>query len=93
MAVTRIPTTAPESSATAEEASATPETPSLETPEASPSVALRYDPHGPDRNCSDFATQEEAQAFYIAAGGPQQDPHGLDRDHNGLACESLPHKK
>ncbi|WP_164553381.1 thermonuclease family protein [Brevibacillus marinus] len=48
---------------------------------------LRYDPFGPDRDCSDFASQEEAQAFYEAAGGPQQDPHRLDRDRDGLACE------
>lgn len=49
-----------------------------------------YDPAGPDRNCGDFETQAEAQAFYEAAGGPQSDPHRLDRDGNGIACESLP---
>ncbi len=43
-----------------------------------------------DRDCSDFATQEEAQAFYEAAGGPATDPHQLDADGNGVACESLP---
>lgn len=43
-----------------------------------------------DRDCSDFETQPEAQAFFIAEGGPEEDPHDLDRDGNGIACESLP---
>lgn len=51
---------------------------------------LRYDPNGPDRDCSDFATQAEAQEFYIAAGGPARDPHRLDSDRDGVACEALP---
>ena len=51
---------------------------------------LRYDPGGPDRNCSDFDTQREAQDFFVAAGGPELDPHRLDRNKDGLACESLP---
>lgn len=49
-----------------------------------------YDPNGPDRDCSDFDTQKEAQAFYEAAGGPKKDPHRLDPDKDGVACESLP---
>lgn len=49
-----------------------------------------YDPQGPDRDCSDFKTQKEAQAFYEAAGGPEKDPHRLDPDKDGVACESLP---
>ncbi|WP_240468663.1 thermonuclease family protein [Gracilibacillus sp. YIM 98692] len=49
-----------------------------------------YDPKGEDRNCSDFDTHDEAQAFFKAAGGPNEDPHGLDRDKDGLVCESLP---
>jgi|SRR5690606_37736402 len=47
-------------------------------------------PQGPDRDCSDFKTQAEAQAFYEAAGGPDRDPHRLDPDKDGVACESLP---
>lgn len=43
-----------------------------------------------DRDCSDFDTQPEAQAFFIAEGGPEEDPHQLDADGNGIACESLP---
>jgi len=49
-----------------------------------------YDPFGPDRDCDDFATHEEAQAFYEAAGGPASDRHRLDGDGDGEACESLP---
>ena len=45
---------------------------------------------GPDLDCGDFRTQREAQDFYEACGGPARDPHGLDRDRDGLACESLP---
>jgi hypothetical protein len=40
-----------------------------------------------DRNCADFATQVDAQEFYIEAGGPDQDLHGIDPDHNGNACD------
>lgn len=57
-----------------------------------PPTGLRYDPHGPDRDCPDFETQEEAQEFYIAAGGPQSDPHRLDGDNDGIACENLPRR-
>ena len=51
---------------------------------------LRFDPAGPDRDCGDFGTQAEAQAFYAAAGGPGIDTHRLDGDGDGVACESLP---
>ena len=43
-----------------------------------------------DRNCSDFATWLEAQAFFESEGGPGSDPHRLDRDGDGIACQSLP---
>ena len=52
-----------------------------------PSLALRYDPAGQDRNCDDFSTWREAQAFFLAT---QNDSHGLDPDSNGIACENLP---
>lgn len=45
---------------------------------------------GGDKDCSDFATQEEAQRFYESQGGPAKDPHDLDRDRDGIACEALP---
>lgn len=43
-----------------------------------------------DKDCGDFATQAEAQAFYLANGGPAADPHRLDAEGDGLACETLP---
>lgn len=59
------------------------------TPMPPPDGTLRYDPDGPDRDCGDFVTWEEAQAFYIAAGGPDTDRHRLDGDGDGEACSSL----
>lgn len=40
-----------------------------------------------DLNCSDFKTQPEAQAVYEQ---DTSDPHNLDNDNDGVACESLP---
>ncbi len=59
------------------------------TPEPVADGPLRYDPDGPDRDCGDFDTWNEAQAFYIAAGGPDTDRHRLDGDGDGVACASL----
>ena len=42
------------------------------------------------KNCSDFRTWQEGQAFFLSVGGPRLDPNHLDRDHDGIACESLP---
>lgn len=39
-----------------------------------------------DYDCGDFTTQEEAQAVLDE---DRSDPHGLDRDSDGVACESL----
>ena len=44
--------------------------------------------HAADKDYSDFATQKATQDFEIANGGPQSDPHGLDADGDGVACES-----
>lgn len=41
-------------------------------------------------NCSDFATQSEAQKFFDNAGGVAGDVNRLDGDKDGEACESLP---
>lgn len=41
-----------------------------------------------DRDCADFGSQAEAQAF-LTASGPG-DPHRLDGDDDGVACERLP---
>ena len=43
-----------------------------------------------DMNCSDFSSQRAAQAFFIFQGGPGEDPHRLDGNGDGVACESLP---
>ncbi|PSQ95699.1 MAG: nuclease [Bacteroidetes bacterium SW_9_63_38] len=48
---------------------------------------LPYAPNGPDRDCGDFRSQEQAQRFYEAAG--PGDPHRLDGDGDGRACETL----
>ncbi len=41
-----------------------------------------------DYDCDDFSTHAEAQKFYLSAGAG--DPHRLDRDGDGIACETLP---
>ena len=41
-----------------------------------------------DRDCADFANQAEAQNFYERAG--PGDPHRLDADGDGRACDALP---
>jgi hypothetical protein len=38
-------------------------------------------------NCSDFPNQARAQAVLDEF---PEDPHGLDRNNDGVACESLP---
>jgi endonuclease YncB( thermonuclease family) len=38
-----------------------------------------------DFDCSDFSTQAQAQKYLLAG-----DPHRLDSDGDGVACESLP---
>jgi hypothetical protein len=42
------------------------------------------------KDCSDFATQQAAQAFFEQNGGPTNDPFNLDVDNDGKACEGLP---
>lgn len=40
-------------------------------------------------NCSDFTTHREAQNIFEQCSGIEADVHGLDRDKDGVACESL----
>ena len=47
---------------------------SAATPTMHPNLELDFDPAGPDRNCSDFTTWQDAQAFFWAT---QDDSHGL----------------
>ncbi len=43
-----------------------------------------------DKDCADFTTQAEAQAYFEAGGGsPTYNFDRLDSDHDGEACESL----
>lgn len=43
------------------------------------------------RGCGSFASQSEAQAYFVERGGAPRHPVGaLDPDHNGVACEGLP---
>lgn len=42
-----------------------------------------------DQDCGDFDTHQAAQAFF-EANNPSDDPHRLDADGDGQACESLP---
>jgi micrococcal nuclease len=49
-------------------------------PNPSPSA-----PAGGDLDCADFGTSAEAQAYLLPG-----DPHGLDADGDGQACDSLP---
>ena len=75
--------------------SATPTIPPSPTPTPTNTPTLTpgcdpHNPHGSDCDCGDFSTHRQAQAFFIAAGGPDRDPHRLDGNKDGLACESLP---
>jgi Excalibur calcium-binding domain len=42
-----------------------------------------------DKDCADFNSWRQAQNFYKKHGGPRYDPHRLDADRDGIACESL----
>ena len=52
-------------------------------------LALSGTAHAVDRNCPSYTYQEDAQA---ALDQDRDDPNNLDRDHDGVACETLPHR-
>ncbi|KFU81089.1 Excalibur calcium-binding domain-containing protein [Amycolatopsis lurida] len=54
---------------------------------ASVAFALAEAPAVADLNCGDFQYQEDAQAELEK---DRSDPHGLDRNKDGVACEDLP---
>jgi hypothetical protein len=65
------------------------------TPRPTSKPASYYKPPGwdgySDVDCSDFDTHAHAQSFFKGTGGsPSNDPYGLDGDHDGVACETLP---
>ncbi len=72
--------------------SATPAPPAAAPPTLAPPSAPTISPGSfpacvaTDCNCSDFTTWEQAQAVLEAFPG---DPHRLDGDSDGIACESL----
>jgi hypothetical protein len=43
---------------------------------------------GGDYNCSSFISWEDAQKVFIRDNGIKNDPYNLDRDKDGIACES-----
>jgi Excalibur calcium-binding domain len=45
---------------------------------------------GADKDCADFSSQAEAQAYFEANGGsPTNNVDNLDADHDGQACEAF----
>jgi hypothetical protein len=65
-------------------AASTTTTPAPVVTETSPPVVGVSD----DKDCSDFDSQEAAQAFYLAhRTNAVVDPDRLDANHNGIACE------
>ena len=80
------PTKVPSTNPTPVPATATPApTPTLSPPTPTPTEAAFV-----DKNCGDFSTWQEAQSFFESEGGPGSDPHGLDGNNDGIACQSLP---
>ncbi len=69
-------------------------TPIYFVPQTGGTGNCKYSCSGPDRDCSDFASHAEAQAFFNCCGfSAGNDPMRLDKatgTGNGLACESLP---
>lgn len=39
-----------------------------------------------ERNCAEYRSPDEAQRDFLARGGPERDPRGLDPDGDGFAC-------
>lgn len=42
---------------------------------------------GGGKDCGDFKSAAEAQRYFLLNGGPSNDPHNLDGDGDGYACE------
>lgn len=62
------------------------EVPEEEYVEKQLATELEYDPNGADRVCRDFSNAQPAQEFYLSAGGHANDPHNLNHDNDGNAC-------
>ncbi len=46
----------------------------------------RYNEDRYRRACAEFASSDQAQAAFLASGGPDRDRRGLDPDGDGFAC-------
>jgi len=55
-----------------------------------PEQEIQSDCRANTYNCDDFTTHATAQKIFEACGGTSNDIHQLDRDKDGIACESLP---
>ncbi len=64
-------------------------TPTLGTPEVPETSQVPPNP-GNTKNCSDFDTQQESQEWFDTYFPHYGDVARLDRDGDGVACESLP---
>jgi hypothetical protein len=42
---------------------------------------------GGGKDCGDFNSAADAQRYFLLNGGPSNDPHNLDGDGDGYACE------
>lgn len=77
-----VPTTAPAARTTTSQ------------PTQPSSTSCKYSCSSPDRDCADFSTHAEAQAFFECCGfTAAYDPMRLDKANgqgNGIACESRP---
>ena len=89
--VVKRPTAIPKPSPTPEPTpTPTPEPPPPVQQPAQPPPAQAPVDSGVKHTCSDFATHAQAQAYFVSKGGsPSNDVDGLDRDHDGIACENL----
>lgn len=56
-------------------------------PAGTPGTYRREPVAATDYDCDDFSTGASAQRFFLASGGPSSDPHNLDADGDGRACE------
>ena len=66
------------------------EPPTTEPPTTSPPTTTPPPRPVVDMNCSDFSSQAAAQAYFDRYYPYYGDVSGLDRDNDGIACESLP---
>ena len=61
-----------------------------ESPDFKPIVSMSYECTKDFYNCYDFETQADAQRIFELCGNASGfDIHDLDRDGDGVACESL----